>query len=357
MMLAPLHPTSLSPPPTHTPPHPMASTAAREPKAPRSHADPRQEPKRVSAKDQARGATCDCDQRQQTTTSASSAPKRNTLPCTCPLPHPISSPHHVPQTTTSRKANHLKGCRCSKSKCLQRYCECFQAGVPCTSACKCRNCHNKPTSDAFQLQQQQRETADSGASQTDSDSAVATRAEHCLSTFELTRIGDICQALLTAAQVSPTAQRERGRGGGERRETERNERERQTDRQTDRQRGREADRQRGREADRQTDRQTDRQRGRVFVKVSVFWGLVCHCEGRQACCQQHQRQCADALPLNPLLLCVLRVAAPRIQRRRKSPWRRCVRCLTETSTPSLTWPHPSRKFTQTSPLSLQTSHV
>lgn len=41
-----------------------------------------------------------------------------------------------------QKIIHTRGCNCKKSKCLLKYCECFQNGVPCTDFCKCCNCHN-----------------------------------------------------------------------------------------------------------------------------------------------------------------------------------------------------------------------
>ena len=37
---------------------------------------------------------------------------------------------------------HARGCRCTQSKCLKRYCECFRAGMSCTADCECRDCHN-----------------------------------------------------------------------------------------------------------------------------------------------------------------------------------------------------------------------
>lgn len=40
------------------------------------------------------------------------------------------------------QSNHSMGCRCKKSECLKKYCECFQAGVFCAGKCKCKSCAN-----------------------------------------------------------------------------------------------------------------------------------------------------------------------------------------------------------------------
>jgi len=39
---------------------------------------------------------------------------------------------------------HLRGCKCRKTRCLQKYCDCFQEGVRCGPRCVCIGCENKP---------------------------------------------------------------------------------------------------------------------------------------------------------------------------------------------------------------------
>ncbi|GMH80559.1 hypothetical protein TrVE_jg5246 [Triparma verrucosa] len=38
--------------------------------------------------------------------------------------------------------NHSTGCRCKKSFCLKKYCECYEANVFCGDKCRCANCAN-----------------------------------------------------------------------------------------------------------------------------------------------------------------------------------------------------------------------
>ncbi|KAK8603465.1 hypothetical protein V6N13_085651 [Hibiscus sabdariffa] len=39
-------------------------------------------------------------------------------------------------------ARHKRGCKCKRSKCLKKYCECYRAKVGCSDGCHCENCDN-----------------------------------------------------------------------------------------------------------------------------------------------------------------------------------------------------------------------
>merc|ERR1711959_419862 len=41
---------------------------------------------------------------------------------------------------------HQRGCRCTRTRCLKRYCECFAAGAWCGTKCSCSNCLNNEES-------------------------------------------------------------------------------------------------------------------------------------------------------------------------------------------------------------------
>ncbi|GLU22128.1 hypothetical protein SLE2022_382240 [Rubroshorea leprosula] len=44
--------------------------------------------------------------------------------------------------TTPSSARHKRGCNCKKSKCLKKYCECYQSKVGCSDGCRCEGCNN-----------------------------------------------------------------------------------------------------------------------------------------------------------------------------------------------------------------------
>jgi len=46
------------------------------------------------------------------------------------------------QDPDGSRYSHTRGCNCRRSNCVKKYCECFNAGVSCTGACKCEDCEN-----------------------------------------------------------------------------------------------------------------------------------------------------------------------------------------------------------------------
>ncbi|XP_073309039.1 uncharacterized protein [Primulina huaijiensis] len=39
-------------------------------------------------------------------------------------------------------ARHIRGCKCKKSMCLKKYCDCYQSKVGCSDGCRCEGCQN-----------------------------------------------------------------------------------------------------------------------------------------------------------------------------------------------------------------------
>lgn len=57
------------------------------------------------------------------------------------LPSTPLLPPSLNQVTANE--GHKRGCRCKRSKCLKKYCECFHAGARCNpDVCQCEDCRN-----------------------------------------------------------------------------------------------------------------------------------------------------------------------------------------------------------------------
>ncbi len=54
----------------------------------------------------------------------------------------FSSKKNISHDNPNPNEGHNMGCKCKKSLCLKKYCECFEAGVTCSEKCKCIECQN-----------------------------------------------------------------------------------------------------------------------------------------------------------------------------------------------------------------------
>ena len=66
--------------------------------------------------------------------------------CSCDNCENTTLVHHHSRKRKLRRDGasliHDTGCRCTRSKCIKRYCECYKAGIQCTDACTCTGCEN-----------------------------------------------------------------------------------------------------------------------------------------------------------------------------------------------------------------------
>ncbi|PPS13166.1 hypothetical protein GOBAR_AA07466 [Gossypium barbadense] len=70
---------------------------------------------------------------------------RNPLAFAPPIVNPSNDSPNVTgdeNLMNTPSARHKRGCKCKRSKCLKKYCECYRAKVGCSDGCHCENCDN-----------------------------------------------------------------------------------------------------------------------------------------------------------------------------------------------------------------------